>query len=66
VEVPLYIGAAMGLDISCQLGGTCYRFFLVLASTTIVVHSSAEVVVVCVAVAKAIAWGFMLLLAKVF
>jgi hypothetical protein len=56
----------MGLDISCQLGGTCYRCFLVLASTTIVVHSSAEVVVVCVAVAKAIAWGFMLLLAKVF
>jgi hypothetical protein len=57
VEVPLYIGAAMGLAVSCQPGGTCYRCCLVFASTTAVARSSAESVVVDVGVLEALALG---------
>jgi hypothetical protein len=70
-EVPLYIGAAMGLAVSCQPGGTCYRCCPVLASTTAVARSGVKAIVVDVAVAKALALrihalaseGFLLLTA---
>jgi hypothetical protein len=57
LEAPLYIGTAMGLAVSCQPGVTCYRCYLVLASTTTVAHSGAEAVVVGVAAAKGLALG---------
>jgi hypothetical protein len=76
VEVPLCIGAAMGLATDCQPGGTCCRccpmFAGVVASTTAMVSSGAvEAAVVDVAVAKALALkvhalvgeGFLLLAA---
>jgi hypothetical protein len=47
----------MGLAISCQLGGTCYRCCPVLASTNMVACSGAEAVVVDITVAKALELG---------
>jgi hypothetical protein len=55
--VPLYIGVAMGLAVSCQPRGTCYRCCLVLASTTTVAHSGVEAVVVHVAVVEVLVVG---------
>jgi hypothetical protein len=57
VDVPLYIGVAMGLAVSYQPRGTCYQCCLVFVTTTIAAHSGAEVVVVDVAVAEALALG---------
>jgi hypothetical protein len=47
----------MGLAVSCQPGGTCYRCYPVLSSTTVVACSGAEAVVVGVTAAKALALG---------
>jgi hypothetical protein len=47
----------MGLVVSCQLGGTCYHYYLVLASTNDEARSGLEAVVVGVAAAKARALG---------
>jgi hypothetical protein len=71
VEVPLYIGVAMGLAVSCQPGGTYYRCCPVLASaiasTTVVMSSGvAEAVVVDVVVVKALTLGVHALADKGF
>jgi hypothetical protein len=57
MKMLLYIGADMGLAVSYQPKGTCYQSCPLLASTTIVVRSGVEAVVVDVAVAKALALG---------
>jgi hypothetical protein len=70
-DILLYIVAAMGLAVSCQPRGTCYRCCLVFVSTTVVALSGAEVVVVDAAAAEALALrvhalageGFLLLAA---
>jgi hypothetical protein len=61
-EVPLYIGVAIRLAVSCKPGGTFYRCCSMLASpiasTTIAVNSSAtEAVLVDIAIATALALG---------
>jgi hypothetical protein len=61
----------MELAVSCQPGGTCYRCYPVLVTTTVVAHSGAEVVVAGFDVAKVLALevhalaneGFLLLIA---
>jgi hypothetical protein len=66
MKVLLYIGADMGLAVSYEPKGTCYQSCPLLASTTTVVRSSVEVVVVDVAVAKALALGVHALADKGF
>jgi hypothetical protein len=62
VEVSRYIGAAMGLAVNCQPGGTCYQcclvFASVVASTTVVASSGVvEALVVDVDVVEALVLG---------
>jgi hypothetical protein len=56
-EASLYIGVAMVLAISCQPEGTYYRCCPVFTSTAALAHSGAVVVVVDVAIAKALILG---------